>query len=179
MSPFIFAISICFKMNPAKQTWVNINLVRLACYIVNDKFTPHTKLLILTENVQEIINSGFYLLKEVSLLRDNDGILSKINVNFHPFSLPLFRVFELRFSLLGHVSLRERTEFFNTWNYWKEKMELHVKGKITEPRFLFFNDRGPLRGFLKLPLSMVCQHTCPVCLVWDKWDTIIISTPLW
>ena len=61
-------------MNPAKQTWVNINLVRLACYIVNDKFTPHTKLLILTENVQEIINSGFYLLKEVSLLRDNDGI---------------------------------------------------------------------------------------------------------
>lgn len=110
MLPFIFAISICFKMNPAKQTWVNINLVRLACYIVNDKFTPHTKLLILTENVQEIINSGFYLLKEVSLLRDNDGIWSKINVNFHPFSLPLFRVFELRFSLLGHVALRERTE---------------------------------------------------------------------
>ena len=72
MSPFIFAISICFKINPAKQTWVNINLVRLACYIVNDKFTPHTKLLILTENVQEIINSGFYLLKEVSLLRDWD-----------------------------------------------------------------------------------------------------------
>ena len=103
-----------FKMNPAKQTWVNINLVRLACYIVNDKFTSHTKLLILTENVQEIINSGFYLLKEVSLLRDNDGIWSKINVNFHPFSLPLFRVFELRFSLLGHVALRERTEFFNT-----------------------------------------------------------------
>ena len=27
-------------MNPAKQTWVNIKLVRLACYIVNDKFTP-------------------------------------------------------------------------------------------------------------------------------------------
>ena len=45
-------------------------------------------------------------------------------------------------------------------------MELHVKGKIIEPRFLFFNNRGPLRGFLKLPLSMVCQHTCPVCLVW-------------
>ena len=72
-------------MNPAKQIWVNIKLVRLACYPVNDKFTPHIKLLILTENMQEIINSGYHLLKEVKPLHGNDGICSKISVNFHHF----------------------------------------------------------------------------------------------
>ena len=35
--------------------------------------------------MQEIINSGYHLSKEVNLLRGNDGICSKISVNFHSF----------------------------------------------------------------------------------------------
>ena len=35
--------------------------------------------------MKEIINSGYYLLEEVNLLYDNDGICSKMNLNFHPF----------------------------------------------------------------------------------------------
>ena len=69
---------------------------QFACYIVNDKFTQHIKQLILTENIQEIINSGYCVLKEVNLLHGNGGICSKINVNFHHFFLPLFNDFELR-----------------------------------------------------------------------------------
>ena len=72
-------------MNPGKEAWVNINLVRLVCYIMNDKFTPHMKQLIFTENMKEIINSGYYLLKEVNLLHYNDGICSNVNLNFHLF----------------------------------------------------------------------------------------------
>ena len=72
-------------MNPGKQTSVNINLVRLVCYIMNDKFTPQIKKLIFTENMQELINSGYYLLKKINLLHDNDGICSKMNLNSHPF----------------------------------------------------------------------------------------------
>ena len=109
---------MCFSMNPAKQIWVNIKLVRLACYPVNDKFTPHIKLLILTENMQEIINSGYHLLKEVKLLHGNDGICSKISVNFHHFFLPLSNDYKQRFFLLlEHVSFRERIEIFIIRNY--------------------------------------------------------------
>ena len=52
---------------------------------MNDKSTPHIKELNMTENMQEIIISGYYLLKEVNLLHGNDGICSKISDNSHPF----------------------------------------------------------------------------------------------
>ena len=52
----------------------------------------------MTENKQEIINSGCYDLKEVNLLHGNDGICSKIYVSFLPFFLLLFNDFELRFT---------------------------------------------------------------------------------
>ena len=74
-------------MNLGKQTWVNINLVKLVCYIMNDKSTPHIKELNMTENMQEIIISGYYLLKD-----GNDGICSKISDNSHPFLGFLFPI---------------------------------------------------------------------------------------
>ena len=80
-------------MNPGKQTWVNINLVRLVCYIMNDKFTPQIKLLIFTENMQELINSGYYLLKEVNLLHGNDGIVAKWALTLILFSASPFQSF--------------------------------------------------------------------------------------
>ena len=52
----------------------------------------------MTENKQEIINSGCYVLKEANLLHGNDGICSKIYVSFHPFFLLLFNDFEPRFT---------------------------------------------------------------------------------
>ena len=70
-------------------------------------------------------------------------LCSKIKVNFHHFFLPLFNDFELiqliLNLLLGHVALRAgMTEFFNTRNYWKEEMELHVERKDNRAAFSCF-----------------------------------------
>ena len=45
----------------------------------------------MTENKQEIINSGYYVLKEVNLLHGNDGIVAKYTLTYD---------FELRFTMV-------------------------------------------------------------------------------
>ena len=54
----------------------------------------------MTENKQEIINSGYYVLKEVNLLHGNDGIVAKYTLTFIHFSFPFFYDFELRFTMV-------------------------------------------------------------------------------
>ena len=140
---------MCFSMNPAKQIWVNIKLVRLACCPVNDKFTPHIKLLILTENMQEIINSGYHLLKEVKLLHGNDGICSKISVNFHHFFLPLSNDYKQRFFYclnICHLEKELRSLLLEIIE--RKKWNCTWKDKIIEPLFRVFNNGGLPRGFL-------------------------------
>ena len=45
----------------------------------------------------------------------------------------------MEFFFLLHVALRAgMTEFFNTRNYWKEEMELHVEGKDNKAAFSCF-----------------------------------------
>ena len=46
----------------------------------------------MTENKQEIINSGYYVLKEVNLLHGNDGIVAKYTLTFIHFSFPFFMI---------------------------------------------------------------------------------------
>ena len=45
----------------------------------------------------------------------------------------------MEFFFLWHVAFRAgMTEFFNTRNYWKEEMELHVEGKDNKAAFSCF-----------------------------------------
>ena len=46
----------------------------------------------MTENKQEIINSGYYVLKEVNLLHGNDGIVAKYTLTFIHFFFPFFMI---------------------------------------------------------------------------------------
>ena len=67
--------------------------------------------------------------------------------------------------MFGNVVLRERTEFFITRNYWKEKNGLHAEGQDKRAAISCFKKLRSCKGIFYVALSLDCQHTCPVCLV--------------
>ena len=66
--------------------------------------------------------------------------------------------------MFGNVVLRERTEFFITRNYWKEKMECMQKDRIKEPPFRVLKNWGLVRGFFMSLYRSIADT--PVRFVW-------------
>ena len=99
--------------------------------------------------MQEIINSGYHLLKEVKLLHGNDGICSKISVNFHHFFFPLSNDNKQRFFYcLNMCHLEKKLRSFLLEIIERKKWNCTWKDKIKGPFFRVFNNWGLLRGFL-------------------------------
>ena len=87
--------------------------------------------------MQEIINSGYYLLKEVKLLHGNDGICTKINVNFHHIFLLLSDDYKQRFFIAWICVIERKNCNLYYLKLLKGKMELYVEGQDNKAAFVF------------------------------------------
>ena len=67
--------------------------------------------------------------------------------------------------MLGNVILRERTEFFITRNYWKEKNRLQAEGQDKRPAISCFKKLRSCKRIFDVALSLDCRPT-PVRFVW-------------